>query len=103
MMATEHKGSTSAAPTTNATPAPAESPLAGNGPVILDMGKNSRKSVRRLKKGKPGRLMNRVEEALEHLRENGALAADARPIIIIVREKDKKKKLSGIAKMCGLK
>ena len=35
-----------------------------------------------LRKGKPGRLLDRVEETVEHLRENGALAANAQPIVV---------------------
>lgn len=71
-------------------------------PIVVDMGKKSRKQVRRLRKGKPGRLMNRVEEAIEHLRENGALTGDAQPIVIIVKEKARRRGGRRIAKMWGL-
>lgn len=70
-------------------------------PIILDMGKKTRKQVRKLRKGKPGRLMNRVEEAVEHLRENGAIGKDVQPIVIVVKEK-KRNRGRRITKMWGL-
>ena len=70
-------------------------------PIILDMGKKKRKQVRKLRKGKPGSLMNRVEEALEHLRENGAVGKDAQPVVIVVKEK-KRNKGRRFGKMWGL-
>ena len=59
----------------------------GNEPIIVDLGKKKRKDVRKLRKGKSGRLMNRVEDALEHLRNSGALAKGAVPVIFVVAEK----------------
>jgi hypothetical protein len=67
----------------------------------MDLGKKNRRQVRKLRRGKPGRLMNRVEEALEHLRENGALAADTQPVIIVVRQRAKRRR-NRIARMWGL-
>lgn len=61
-------------------------------PTIIDLGKKSRKRVRRLRKGKPGGLMSKVREVLEQMREAGALPASAHPIIIIVRERQRKNK-----------
>lgn len=80
---------------------PAASPEASPEPIILDMGKKKSKQVRKLRKGKPGRLMNRVEEAVEHLRENGALGNDAQPVVIIVKEK-KRRRGGRFTKMWGL-
>jgi hypothetical protein len=58
-------------------------------PIIIDLGKKNRKQVRKLRKGKPGRLMNRVEETLEHLRENGAVEGNAQAVVIVVKERPK--------------
>jgi hypothetical protein len=51
------------------------------------MGKKTRRQIRKLRKGKPGRLLDRVEDTIQHLRENGALADDAQPIVIVVKER----------------
>ena len=70
-------------------------------PIIIDMGKKSRKQVRKLRKGKPGRLLDRVSETVEHLREAGTLAEDAQPIVIVVKQKTRRRGRR-IAKMWGL-
>jgi hypothetical protein len=70
-------------------------------PIVVDMGKKSRKAIRKLRKGKPGKLMDRVQETLAHLRENGALAEDAQPIIIVVKERASSRGRRA-AKMWGL-
>lgn len=70
-------------------------------PIIIDMGKRSRKQVRKLSKGKPGRLMDRVQDALAHLQENGALTGDVQPIVIIVKQRQRRRG-GRIAKMWGL-
>lgn len=69
--------------------------------IVIDLGKKTRRQVRKLRRGKPGRLMNRVEEALEHLRENGAVAADTQPIVIVVRQRAKRRR-NRMARMWGL-
>ena len=55
-------------------------------PKIINMGKYSRKRVRRLKKGK-GRLMDDISDAMQELQEAKEVAADAQPIVVIVRQK----------------
>jgi hypothetical protein len=60
---------------------------ANGGPIIVDMGKGSRKQIRKLRKGKPGKLLSRIEETLEHLRESGSLAGDGQAVVIVLREK----------------
>lgn len=93
----------SAAPLPSKAPAPHKDAAASttSEPIVIDMGKKNRKQVRKLAKGKPGRLMDRVEEAIEHLRENGSMEADAQPIIIVVRQRPKRKG-GRIAKVWGL-
>ena len=57
-----------------------ESPL-----LIVDMGSQSRKNVKRLRKGK-GKLMDRVSEAIAELRANGA-ADGVGTFVVVVKEK----------------
>lgn len=61
----------------------AESPL----PVVIDLGKQRRKRIKDLSKGKPGKLMEEVQDAIAALRSEGAIAELAQPIIIIVKER----------------
>ncbi len=62
-----------------------------NAPIIVDLGKRKAKSVKRLRKGKPGRLINEVQECIEELRSNDVISESAQPVVIIVREKPKRK------------
>lgn len=62
-----------------------------NAPIIIDLGKRKAKSIKRLRKGKPGRLSDEVEECLEELRSNDVISESAQPVVIIVREKSKRK------------
>lgn len=70
-------------------------------PIIVDMGKKDRKQIRKLTKGKPGRLMRRLEDTIDHLRENGALAEGAQPVVIVIRQKPRKRG-KRFTKMWGL-
>jgi len=63
-------------------------------PTIIDLGKKSRKRVRRLRKGRPGGLMSKVQEVLEQMREAGAMPASAHPVVVIVRERKRRNKFS---------
>ncbi len=69
-------------------------------PVILDMGKKNRKQIKKLKTGS-GKLMERVKGTLAELHAQNAISEGAQPVIVIVRQKQAKKKgmlaaLSGI-------
>ncbi len=81
---------------------PAAAPSASSNTIVLDMGSKTRKQIRKLRKGKSGRLMNRVEEAISHLRENGALTEGAQPIVIVVKQKARRRGGRRMAKMWGL-
>lgn len=70
-----------------ATKKDAAAPTPTREPIVVDMGKKTRRQIRKLRKGKPGRLLDRVEDTIQHLRENGALADDAQPIVIVVKER----------------
>ena len=52
---------------------------------VIDLGKHSRQRVRRLRRGE-GRLMEKVEDAVEALQENGVLAAGAQTVVVVVRQ-----------------
>lgn len=52
---------------------------------VLDMGKHNRKRIRQLRRGK-GKLMYKIECAIEDLREDGVLSASAQTVIVVVRE-----------------
>lgn len=58
-------------------------------PVILDLGRQKKKRVNRLRKGH-GRLMDDIDHALADLKEEGVIGDDAQPIIVVVRRKKKK-------------
>lgn len=52
---------------------------------VLDMGKHPRKRIRQLRRGK-GKLMYKVECAIDDLREDGVLSSSAQTVIVIIRE-----------------
>lgn len=79
------RSETSPRPATSVTAAP---------PIVLDLGKQRRKRVKELRRGE-GRLMDEVNASIEELRTAGALAADAQAVILVVREKRRKSRLSG--------
>ena len=60
-------------------------------PIVIDLGKRKAKSIKRLRKGKPGRLSDEVEECLEELKSNDVISESVQPVVIIVREKKKRK------------
>lgn len=86
---------------TNQEAAAAKGSYSGHAPIVIDMGKKSRKAVRKLRKGKDGRLMRRVEDAVEHLKENGAVADGTQVIVVVVKQKPKRRG-KRVAKMWGL-
>jgi hypothetical protein len=52
---------------------------------VIDLGEHSRKRVRRLRRGE-GRLMEKVEDAVAALQEDGVLSANAQTVVIVVRQ-----------------
>jgi len=55
---------------------------------VVDLGSHSRKLVKRLRRGE-GRLMERVEDAVAALRQDGAVNNDAQTVVFVVRQKPK--------------
>jgi len=60
-----------------------------NAPVILDLGKTSRKSVRRLSQGR-GKLLGDVQDALAEVRSSLGEEAEGKqlvPVVLVYRRK----------------
>jgi hypothetical protein len=76
-------GSTAAATALATTPA---APPA----IVIEMKKMGRKKLRALRKGR-GVAMIEMNEAIDELRRNGTIAADAQLVIAIVKKKRKKR------------
>ena len=53
--------------------------------VIIDLGRHPRKRVNRLRKGE-GRLMEKIEDAVDNLRSQKVLSAAPQTIVVIVRQ-----------------
>lgn len=56
--------------------------------IVVDLGKQKRKAIKRLRKG-TGKLMDEVNECIEELRETGVIKGAARPVVVIVKEKSR--------------
>lgn len=54
-------------------------------PVIVKMGRQSAKRVRKLAKGR-GRLLDKVMTAISEMQRNGTIMSGAQPIIVLVKE-----------------
>jgi hypothetical protein len=57
-------------------------------PLIVDLGRRSKRLVDRLRKGR-GELMDEVDDCLEELVTASRVAESAQPVIIVVAEKAK--------------
>ena len=68
-------------------------------PIVIDLGKKKRKQVRKLRRGKPSRLMDRVQEVLAEVADANAIKPGTPTVVIVVREKNRKQKYG---KMWGL-
>ncbi|MDC3955563.1 DUF6200 domain-containing protein [Polyangium jinanense] len=90
-MATETVTNTKPAASAGSTASAAE-------PIVIDMGKKKRKLVKKLRRGKPNRLMDRIQEVLQEARDAKAIPAGAQPVVIVIREKKNTK----YGKMWGL-
>lgn len=60
--------------------------------VVVDLGKRSRKQIKRLRRGE-GRLMSRVEETVDQLKADGEVDAKSEVVVMVVRERDERKGL----------
>jgi hypothetical protein len=59
-------------------------------PILVDLGRKSRKNIKRLRDGE-GKLMAEVRDTIDELKANGTISDSAQPVIVIVREKPRTK------------
>ena len=74
------------------TPGPTTDPSGqtqGTGPMIVDLGKQPRRKVKRLLRGE-GKLMVDVRDCIAELRRTEKISASAEAIVIVVRQKEPK-------------
>lgn len=60
---------------------------------VVDIGKHSRKSIRKLRRGE-GKLAARAESMVEDLKSQGVIARNSNTVVLVVREK--RRKLGGL-------
>jgi hypothetical protein len=68
----------------------AESKTESKPPIVIDLGKHRRKRIKQLRSGN-GRLMDEVDGCLEELRAVGTLSGNAQPVVVIVRQKRRRR------------
>jgi hypothetical protein len=66
--------------------------IEGVTPIVIDLGKRSKKSIRNLKEGR-GKLLAEVADTIEQVRANlGSQGAEIVPVILIYRQKTRAKR-----------
>lgn len=60
--------------------------------VVVDLGRKSKKQIKRLRNG-TGRLMERVVGTADQLKSDGQIEADHQIVVVVVRRDDKRKGL----------
>lgn len=60
-------------------------------PIILDLGRKRRKQIKQLKKGS-GKLMTEVQDCVQELKQAGRINEQARPVIVLVKERQRRSK-----------
>ena len=63
-----------------------ETAMPNGGMLLVDLGKKSRKQIKRLRNG-TGKLVGEVQNCIQELRTAGTLSESSQPVIVIVREK----------------
>lgn len=58
-------------------------------PVVIDLGKRSRKKVRRLRRGR-GPLLNEARSIVAELRGEGRIDSDAQVVFLVVKQKKRR-------------
>ena len=61
-------------------------------PIVVDLGKKSRRQIRKVRKG-TGKLMDKVSVMLDELRADGTIDSNAQPVLIVVRQRRRKNAL----------
>ena len=67
-------------------------------PIVVDFGKHKAKLVKQLRNGK-GALVDQVNQTLDELRTAGTIAASAQPVIVVVRERRRRKSVLSMLKV----
>lgn len=57
-------------------------------PIIIDLGKRGKKSIKKLRSGE-GKLVPVIRECVQELKSSGQISGSAQPVIFLVREKQK--------------
>jgi hypothetical protein len=60
--------------------------------LVVDLGRRSKKQIKRLRKGN-GRLMERVVDTVEMLQQDGTVESDAQIVVVVVKQDDDRKGL----------
>lgn len=67
-----------------------EQTAAAAAPILVDLGKHGRKRVKQLREGR-GPLMSEVVQCVDELKASGTLPADTTPVVIVVRQRPRKR------------
>jgi hypothetical protein len=67
----------------------------GSSVLVVDIRKRqSRKRIRRLRKG-GGSLMDKVNDTIQELRQQNAIGANVQPVVFVVRQKSRRWRMGG--------
>lgn len=66
-------------------------PVADN-PLVVELGRKKPKQIKKLRKGE-GPLMDDVLQLLDGLRSEGRLAAGATPVVMVVKQKRRRRSM----------
>ncbi|MBV9507114.1 MAG: hypothetical protein JO323_19140 [Acidobacteriia bacterium] len=61
-------------------------------PIIIDFGRRSRKSVKRLRRGIDGSLMRELNNTVQQMREEGSVSALSQTVVVVVRERSRRRR-----------
>lgn len=68
--------------------------------VIVDLGTRKKGQIRRLREGE-GALMEEVDECLREMRASGKIDDAAQPVILVVRQKQKRSRSCPLCMIAG--
>ena len=57
-----------------------------NPPIVVDLGKRTRKQIKKLAKGQ-GKLLEEVDTVMQELKVAGKISGNAVPVVIVVKQK----------------
>ena len=65
---------------------PATAAAANHDPIVIDLGKKSRKKIKQLRRG-TGTLLSKVNAAVDELKAAGTVSPSAQLVVVVVRQK----------------